>query len=94
MYAIWSWCFKLYFRIALSVVHYLNVTFSRLFTSVGEERADFLLSITRNFVVSIRRSFPFTVRVGKAALVYCGTLLAFYTNILPVPSRTAYHLKE
>ena len=48
-----------YFCIAYSAVYYLNVSSSGLITSVGEERAVFLLSITRNFVVSVRRNSLF-----------------------------------
>ena len=45
--------------IVLPIVYYLNVNFIRLMTSVEEERATFLLSITRKFVISVRMSFLF-----------------------------------
>ena len=45
------------FCMAYSVVNNVNVSFVGLITSVGRERADFLLSITRNRVVSVRRGF-------------------------------------
>ena len=41
--------------IVYSGVYYLNVSFNGLITSVREDRAVFLQSITRNFVVSVRR---------------------------------------
>ena len=41
------------------VVSYFNVSFSEFITSVGEERADNLLSFTCNYVVSVRRDFLF-----------------------------------
>ena len=41
----------------------------RSISSNWEERAVFLLSITRMFVVSVRRSSSFSVCLGKAALV-------------------------
>ena len=50
-----------------SFVYYLHVSFSRLITSVGEERGFFLLSFTRNFVVSVLRCFLFLGCLGKAA---------------------------
>ena len=37
----------------------LNVSFSGLITAVGVERANFLLSITRSFVVSVRKGCLF-----------------------------------
>ena len=49
------------FRICIAndVAYYFNVIFSGLLTSVGKDRAVFLKLITRNFVVSVRRSFLF-----------------------------------
>ena len=41
----------------------------------GEERAFFLLSITRNYVVSVRRGFLFLLVHKLGALVYCGITL-------------------
>ena len=52
------------------VLRSLNESFSRLISLFEEGRAVFfLLSITRNFVVSVRVSFY----LGKAASFYCGT---------------------
>ena len=55
-----------------SVVSYLYVSFSRLISSVGEERAIFLLCITRSYVVSVRRDFHFflVLRVGCVILLW------------------------
>ena len=41
------------------VVSCLYVSFSGFIISVGEERANFLLSITRNYEFSVRRGFVF-----------------------------------
>ena len=38
-----------------SIVSYLYVSCSGTITSVGEERANFLLSFTCNYVISVRR---------------------------------------
>ena len=43
---------------AYSVVYYLNVSFSELITSVQEEIAVFLLSITRNYVLFLFEGIP------------------------------------
>ena len=41
-----------------------------LITSVGEERAAFLLSITCNFIVSVRKSFLFLWILRKGCIIY------------------------
>ena len=46
-----------------SVVSYLYVSFNRLITSVGEERANFLLYITRNYMVSVLRGFHWVFHI-------------------------------
>ena len=52
----------------------LNVSFSRLITSVVHERTVFFLpSITLTFVVSIRRTSSSSGCLGNAALFYCDT---------------------
>ena len=59
--------FSVVFCIASSVVYNLNVSFSRLITSVGGEREQvFLLSITRICVVSSSSSGC----LGKALLFH------------------------
>ena len=64
-------CCKSY---CLSVVYYSIVKFSRLTTLGVEERADliFLLSITRNFVVLVRRNsiFLWVLRIGCDVLLW------------------------
>ena len=47
------------FCIAYFVVNFLNVSFSKFNSSVGEERAVVLLSTTFSSVVSVRRGFSF-----------------------------------
>ena len=44
----------------------------------------FLLLITHNFVVSVRRSSSSSGCLGKAELFYCGTPWAFHINILTI----------
>ena len=53
-------------------VSYLYVSFSGLITSVGEERAIFLLSIVRIYVVSVRRGFSLllVLRIGCVILLW------------------------
>ena len=57
-----------------TLVIYLSVSFSGLITStsVGEERAKFLLSLTRDYVVSVRRGFLFllVLRIGCVILLW------------------------
>ena len=52
--------------ISYPVVSYLYVSFSGLFTSVRVERANFLLSFTCNYVVSVWRGllFPLLLWIG------------------------------
>ena len=38
-------------------------------TSVGEDRAVFLLSFTCNFVVSVQKSFLFVLVLGKGCII-------------------------
>ena len=56
-----------------SIVNYLNVSYSGLITSVWEERAIFQLSITCNYVVSVKGGSSSSWCLGKAELIYCGT---------------------
>ena len=74
--------FDVAFCIAWFVVYYLNVTFCRLITSVGEKSCLFLLSISPILIVSIRRSFSSSGCLEKATLFYCGTPWVFHTTIL------------
>ena len=67
--------------LAKIIVYYLNVSFSRLITSVGKRELVFLLSFTRDFVVSVRRSFLFQCVLVKAAVFSCGTPCAFHITI-------------
>ena len=55
----------------------LFICFSGLITSVREKRANFLLTFTCNYVVSVRWGFLFL----WAALFYCGTTWAFHMVI-------------
>ena len=56
-----------YIILVWSVVSYSNVSFnSRLITSVGEERAEYSLAITRIFAVSVQRSSSSFGCLGKA----------------------------
>ena len=64
-----------------SIVSYLYVSYSGLITSVGEERANYLL-FTCNHVVSVKRGFPFLLVHGQAVLFYCGTPWAVHIIIL------------
>ena len=57
------------FCISLSVVYFLNVTFSRLITSVGDICYRLLV-----FLFLFLRSSSFFGCLGKAALFCCGTL--------------------
>ena len=59
------------------LVYCLNVSFSRLITSVEERELFFLLLIIRSFVVSVRRSSSSSWCLRKAAL---------FIVALPVPS--------
>ena len=54
--------------ISYPVVSYLYVSFSGLFTSVREERANFLLSFTCNYVVSVGMGFLFLLVLGIGCL--------------------------
>ena len=47
-----------------SIVRYLYVRFSGLITSVWEERANFLLSFTFNYVIFVRWGFLFLLVLG------------------------------
>ena len=60
-----------------SFVSYLYVSFSGLITSVGELIV--LLSITRNYVVSVRRCFLFllVLRIGCANLLWHSLCLPY-----------------
>ena len=51
-------------RILYSIVSYSYVSCSGTITSVGEERANFLLSFTCNYVVSVWRGFLFLLVLG------------------------------
>ena len=64
------------FCIALSLVYYLNVSFSRLINSAGLERASFS-PIDHSY---FRMSSSSSVCLEKDVLCYCGTL------VLPWPS--------
>ena len=70
-------------RISYSIVSYLYVSFSGLITSVGEEKAIFLLSFTCNYVFFVRgggRS-SYSWCLGYAAIFYYGTPWAFHIII-------------
>ena len=64
-------------------VCYLNVGFSRLIASVGEERLRFS-AIENKYCCcfSVRRRSSSFGSLGKAALSYCGTPWAFHITIL------------
>ena len=69
-------------RILYAIVSYLYVSWSRLITSVGEERAFVcycLLVIMWFLFGEVSSSYWF---FGWAALFYCGTFLAFHIIIL------------
>ena len=59
----------LYFNIIIIII-YMSICLSRLITSVWEERANFfLLSITRNDVVSVGRGFLFLLVPGICCVI-------------------------
>ena len=60
---------------------YLFISCKGSISSVGEEKAIFMLSFTRKFVFSVRRGFLFLWCLRKDTLFYCGTPCAFYTII-------------
>ena len=64
--------FYVIFCIAYSIVHYLNVLFSGLITSVKGRELAFLLSISRNLAVSVRRNFFFLweLRISCVSLMW------------------------
>ena len=62
------------FILVQSVVYYLNVSFSRLITSVGEERAVFVYYRLLVFLLFLFEGVPLPLgALGKAALFNCGT---------------------
>ena len=56
-------------RILYFIVSYLYVSCSGSITSIGEERANFLLSFTCNYVVSVRRGFLFLLVPGMGCVI-------------------------
>ena len=62
-----------------SIVIYVYISCSGLITSVGEERAYFLLSFTCNYVVTVRRGFLFLSVIGLGCVI-CNVLLLFKTD--------------
>ena len=58
-------------RISYYIVSYLYlyISFSGLITSSGKERAIFLLSITCNYVCSVRRGFLFLLVLGIGYII-------------------------
>ena len=60
---------------------YLFISCKGSITSVGKEKAIFMLSFTRKYVVSVTRGFLFPWCLGKDTLFYCGTPCAFHTII-------------
>ena len=66
--------------VSCSVVSYLYVKFSGLITLLGEERElRFLLSLTCNDVVSVRRGFLFllVLRIGYVILLLHSLCLSY-----------------
>ena len=55
----------------------MNISSSRLITLVGEEKLAFLLSITRNFAVSVQRG------ALERLYFYCGTLCVSHITFFP-----------
>ena len=69
--------YVVYVRIALTVVYFLYVSFSRLITLVWEERAGFSAIVYRNFVVSVGRSFLCLWMLGKGCVILLLVLYSF-----------------
>ena len=67
----------------------LNISFSRLYTSVGKKRAGFSAIITRNGVFFLFEGVYFSSGcLGKAVSFYCGSPWAsynYFTVILSLP---------
>ena len=74
--------FSVVFRIASSVVCYLNVSCNILIASVGEKGAGFSAAIKYwHCLVSVRKSSSYSGCLEKAALFYFGTPCAFHMTI-------------
>ena len=77
-------------NIAYSLVYYLNVSLSGRYNKVREENAClFLLSITRYYVVSVRRNFLFfwLLFIGCVLLRHSLCLPLFYI-LISIPDRS------
>ena len=60
--------------ISYSIVSYFHLSCSGLITSVGEERAIFLLSFTCNYVVSVSEGFSLPLGVWDRLLYFIAAL--------------------
>ena len=67
-------------RVLYSFVVYLYVSVSGSLTSVGEERANFLLLFTCNYVVFVRRGFLFLWVLGMGYAILLGHSLSLPYN--------------
>ena len=69
--------------IAYSSANHLNVNFIIILklSGFGKKALIFLLSISRNYVVSVRRGFFLLLVLGQAALFHFGPALALTTQI-------------
>ena len=56
-------------RVLYSFVGYLYVSCSGSITSIGKRELIRLLSLTCNYVVSVRRGFPFLLVLGKGCVI-------------------------
>ena len=64
--------------IAYTIANHLNVNFSVLINGFGKRAPIFLLSVSRNYVVSVRRGFFFLLVLGQVVLFYFGPPWAFH----------------
>ena len=65
------------------LITFLNVSFSGLVTSAGEERTVFSCMITRNFVISVERNFVFlwVLMIGCVSVLHCTLLRCYVVSV-------------